>query len=112
MARRGELALLISEVVLSEIRRTKDQTRRRKLDALIRVFHTILPLSDEASRRGAELLHRGFKVFDALHVAVAEAAAVDRFCTGDDRLRRKCDNETDIRIHVVSPIQLFQEFET
>jgi predicted nucleic acid-binding protein len=110
MARRGELTLLISEVVLSEVRRTKNQIRRRKLEALTRVFHEALPLSDEAIRRGTELWRRGFKTFDALHVAVAEAAVVDRLCTGDDRLRRKCHREPDIRIQVVSPIQLIQEF--
>jgi predicted nucleic acid-binding protein len=112
MAQRGELTLLVSEVVVSEIRQTKNQLRRRKLDALLRVFPTVLPLSDKAVQRGSELLHRGFKTFDALHVAVAEAAGVDRLCTGDDRLRRRCHNQPDIQVHVVSPIQLYQELQS
>ena len=111
MARRGELTLLISEVVLSEIRRTKDQTRHRKLESFTHVFHEVLELSDDAISRGTELWHRGFKTFDALHVAVAEETAIDRLCTGDDRLRRKCQSQADIRVQVVSPLQLFQEFQ-
>jgi predicted nucleic acid-binding protein len=112
MARRNELTLVISEVVLNEIARTTNEIRRGKLQAIARAFLTVLPVSDENVQRGIELQQLGFKPFDALHIAVAEAASMDRLCTGDDRLRRGCKNQSDIRVRVVSPLELYQELQT
>jgi len=111
MAKRGELTLVISEAVLAEIEQTFDEVRRMKLQAIVRVIRTVLPLSDENVRRGIDLQQRGFKAFDALHVAVAEAAGVDRLCTGDDRLRKRCQKQSDLGVRVVSPVELFQELQ-
>jgi predicted nucleic acid-binding protein len=111
MARRDELTLVISEAVMVEIDQTPDMIRRGKLQAIARVFQTVLPLSDETVRRGAELQRQRFKAFDALHIAVAEAAGLDRLCTGDDRLKTRCKSRSDIRVRVVSPIELYQELQ-
>jgi predicted nucleic acid-binding protein len=45
------------------------------------------PFDDQAQpRRTTELIANGMRGFDALHLACAEAAAVDVFVTCDDRL--------------------------
>ncbi|NUQ39619.1 MAG: hypothetical protein HUU23_17905 [Caldilineales bacterium] len=46
---------------------------------------------------------------DALHVATAEAAGVEYFCTCDDRLLRRAKANTSISIRVVNPLELAEE---
>jgi predicted nucleic acid-binding protein len=48
---------------------------------------------------------------DALHLASAEAAQVDYFCTCDDRLLKKAKTVHDLKTVVVSPIELAEELE-
>ena len=51
----------------------------------------------------------GLRHLDALHLAAAEAEAVDYFCTCDDRFFKKAKARTDIAVRVVSPLELAQE---
>ena len=81
---RGELSLTISDVVVNEITRTPDEARREKLEELAVLASVVIHVTDEIRNRGAELLERGFRAFDALHIAAAESADVDYLCTADD----------------------------
>ena len=49
---------------------------------------------------------------DALHLALAEAAGVDYFCTCDDRLLRRIRQIQGLKVKAVSPIQLIEELGT
>jgi rRNA-processing protein FCF1 len=109
MARRGEIALIISQAVLQEIEETPDDARRGKLKAIAATFHDVLPVSEEVLRRGSNLQISGFKGFDALHIAVAESAGVDFLCTADDRLKKRSATQAGIRVRVVTPLELFEE---
>jgi predicted nucleic acid-binding protein len=61
------------------------------------------------SRRTGELITRGLKSFDALHVASAEACA-DILVTVDERFRKKATGlNPPLQVRVVSPIVLAQE---
>jgi predicted nucleic acid-binding protein len=44
-------------------------------------------VTEEHIRRANDLQSLGYKPFDALHIACAEAARVDAFLTTDDRLK-------------------------
>jgi predicted nucleic acid-binding protein len=66
-------------------------------------------INEDIRNRAKELERRGFKAFDALHVACAEDGEVDCFCTCDDRLLKKSRRQTDLLVKVVSPLELANE---
>jgi predicted nucleic acid-binding protein len=70
----------------------------------------VVALDDcELERRTAELIALGFKSFDALHVASAEACA-DALITVDERFRKKAERlDPPLRVRVTSPLVLAQE---
>lgn len=60
--------------------------------------------------RTAELIGLGFKRFDALHLASAEAATADVLLTVDGRLRKKAEaGAAQLRVRVTSPLVLVEE---
>jgi len=70
-----------------------------------------IPL-DTAIESHARTLHaQGIQPLDALHLASAEAAEVDYFCTCDDKLLKNARRSKAIHITVVSPLELIQELE-
>ena len=65
---------------------------------------------DNMRTRVADLMARGFRNFDALHLAYAEALSADRFVTCDDGLLVRARRQApDIRVRVVSLIEFAQE---
>lgn len=48
---------------------------------------------------------------DALHLALAEAAGEDYFCTCDDKFLKKAKAMTDLKTKAVSPIELGEVIE-
>jgi hypothetical protein len=75
---------------------------------LARTKHTVV-VSTAIEHRAKTLEQDGFKALDALHLAAAEAEAVDYFCTCDDRFFRKAKARTDLAVRVVLPLELAQE---
>jgi len=112
MVQRGKLSLTISDVVLREIAATPQDLRRQQLIDIAGLANYVIRVSGKIRERGLELQRRGFKAFDALHVAVAEEAHVDRFCTADDRLRRRAAKQSDLNVRVVSVLELFKELQS
>jgi predicted nucleic acid-binding protein len=58
-----------------------------------------------------EIYKAGIMPLDALHLARAEKARVDDFCTCDDSLLKKARALFGSQMKVVSPIQLLVEME-
>jgi predicted nucleic acid-binding protein len=112
MAERGELSVVVSEIVAIEVGRTPDDLRRQQLEDVATLATDVVPLTNEVHNRGAELQRRGFKLFDALHLAAAESAGIDCLCTGDDRLRKRAARQRDLKVRVVSILELLQELES
>lgn len=55
--------------------------------------------------RTAALMELGFKFYDALHLAFAEAGGADIFLTTDDRLLRKAQQYRDsIKVTEENPV--------
>ena len=80
----------------------------KRLEILARAQLTVT-LSELIEQRAQALAARGFKALDALHIAAAEAAEVDYFCTCDDRLLKKAQTLIDSAIKIVAPLGLAQE---
>jgi predicted nucleic acid-binding protein len=54
--------------------------------------------------------HR-IKLLDALHIASAERAEADYFCTTDDDLLKKAQGGLRTEVRIVSPIEFLEELE-
>jgi len=65
---------------------------------------------NELAIRTGDLVEMGFKGFDALHLACAEAVGADVLLTVDERfLRRAQARATDLCVRITSPITFIQE---
>ena len=82
----GLFELISSEVLLFEINRNPNLTRREfGLEVLSNAKSFIL-LNEEIELRARELNKAGIKPLDALHLATAENCQADYFCTCDDKI--------------------------
>lgn len=103
-------SLISREAIEAEISKTPDSQRIKKVELALSIAKLRIPLSDEVRQRSIELVKLGFKAFDAIHIASAEAGQVDVMLTTDDRLLRKilqCRNQ--IRTLVKNPVNWLLE---
>ena len=70
-----------------------------------------IKLTEKTEQRAQRLVEQGFKPLDALHLAMAEAGAVDYFCTCDDKLPKRARRMRDLQVKVVMPLDLVKELE-
>ena len=104
----GQVELISSEALLFEIERNPNMARQEyALDVLSKAT-TVVMVTDEIERRAREFIALGVKPLDALHLASAEQAPADLFCTCDDRLLRKAKSLA-LRIRVMSPVDVIEE---
>jgi predicted nucleic acid-binding protein len=68
-------------------------------------------LSERVERRARKFEALGLQPLDALHLASAEEAQADYFCTCDDRFLKRAKAISDSKTRVVSPIELIKELE-
>ena len=68
-------------------------------------------MNDSVEERAKAFTELGVKPLDALHLALAEAGSVDYFCTCDDQLLRQIKRMQELRMKVMSPVELIQELE-
>jgi predicted nucleic acid-binding protein len=97
----GKLEWILSEVVQFEIARCPDDDRRTVLELISRAATEQVALADHATSRARELRSQGLKDIDALHLAVAEAAAVEVLLTTDDyfiRSARQLQPPSTVRV--------------
>ncbi|MCB9434243.1 MAG: PIN domain-containing protein [Ardenticatenaceae bacterium] len=67
--------------------------------------------SQTVERRARWFEQAGIKPLDALHLASAEHAEANYFCTCDDKLLKQAKRITDLKTRAVSPLELIQELE-
>jgi predicted nucleic acid-binding protein len=75
------------------------------------IAKSFVVVSDQTENRAKELNGMGLKPLDALHLACAEAAQVDYFCTCDDKFLKRAKTVRMVKTKVVGPIELIQEIE-
>ena len=71
----------------------------------------VVSINEAIEYRAKQLEAIGIKALDALHLASAEEAGVDFFCTCDDRFLKKAKAVSDLRVQTVSPIELIEVLE-
>ena len=105
----GSVELISSEVLVFEIGYNLNPVRREFALQALSTSNAIVSMSESLEKRAAGLVARGFKPLDALHLASAETAQAQLFCTCDDRLLKKAKLQPDLTIRVVSPVEAIEE---
>ena len=107
----GQLELISSEVLAFEVGRTPQLSRREYGLEVLSKARTFVSLSQAVADRARIFTAVGVKPLDVLHLASAEAAQADYFCTCDDRFLKKGRGLPDLKTKIVSPVELAEEFE-
>lgn len=105
----GDLMLVSSSILLAEIENNPDQLRKELASEIFAVAKEEIQLTAQAKNRAEEFERRGFQPIDALHLACAESETIDYFCTCDDKFLKKAKAQNDLKIKVVSPLELADE---
>ena len=105
----GELGLIASEILEIEVNKTPNPKRKKLAQKVLALAIDKILTTKEIINRAAEFEKRGFAAFDALHLASAEAAQADYFCTCDDKFLKRAKAQNDVQIRVCNPLELAQE---
>ena len=105
----GHLTWVSSEVVAFEISRCPDEDRRLGVEALLRRATEMVTISSSALERAKFLRASGLKEFDAMHLAVAEAASAAVLVTTDDRFIAAARLQPSSVVRVLNPVTLAAE---
>ena len=68
-------------------------------------------VNDEIEAKTRSFANQGMRPLDALHLACAEAAQADFFCTTDDKMLKRAKSLKDLQVKVASPTELIKEIE-
>ena len=107
----GGIELISSEVLLFEIEKSPSSVRREYALQALSGARTFVRLNDRVEKQAARFAALGIKPLDVLHLASAEEARADRFCTCDDRFLQKEKTVAGLTTRPVSPVELIKELE-
>jgi hypothetical protein len=103
--RHGSVQLVSSEALEDEVRRNPSSERRAEAQALLSGAEIRMEVDEGIARRAQLLVGLGYGLFDALHIAAAEAANVDVMLTTDERLLKRTTRKLgNPRIPVQNPV--------
>jgi predicted nucleic acid-binding protein len=105
----GDHVFVSSDILLYEINRTPHPQRKALAHEILTRAAETIAVTEAIRQRANSFVQDGLKPLDALHLATAEAANVDYFCTCDDRLYKRAQSRTDLHVRVVVPLELTQE---
>jgi len=105
----GAIELVSSETLLFEANKNPHITRKIHAQEVLKHAKVFIHLNEEIKNRAKQFTDLGIKPLDALHLASAENVQVDYFCTGDDKFYKKAKTINDLKIKVVTPLQLIEE---
>ena len=106
-----QVELVSSEILLFEVDRTPSTTRREYALEVLSRARTFVTLNMRVEKRARRFEALGIRPLDALHLASAEHAKADCFCTCDDKLLRRARAISDLTTRVLLPIELIKELE-
>lgn len=111
LCERGLLDLVASDALMFEVERNPNLARQEYALEVLAQASTFVELDEQVEKRARELHQHGIKPLDALHLACAESASADYFCTCDDELLRKARRLQDLQIQITLPLELIAEVE-
>lgn len=104
-----QIDLVSSEVLLFEINRNSNQIRQEYGQEVILKAKSFVPISTKIERRSRQFHKSGLQSLDAVHLASAEEAREDYFCTCDGDVLKKTKKIQGLKTKVVSPLELIEE---
>jgi predicted nucleic acid-binding protein len=107
----GTIELVASDASTFEIERTPNIARQEYAWEVLSKANIHVRLNTRLEKRARALNVLGIKPLDALHLAAAEQAGADYFCTCDDRFLRRARTVADLKTRVVGPVELIGELE-
>jgi len=105
----GEIELVSSEVLDLELSETPIKTRVDYGLSVLKSATIYVKINELIGSRAGAFILLGIKPLDALHLASAELAQADYFCTCDDRFLRRAKAIVDLKTKVVTPLELIEE---
>ena len=105
----ARLTLVSSDFLVFENEQNPHPQRRTFVSEVLKTALEHIAFSDTITQRAQFFVGQGVKSIDALHLAAAELATVDYFCTCDDRLLRRARTLPALQFKPVSPIEFIQE---
>jgi len=105
----GQLDLVSSDALVFEAERNPQPVRKRYSFAVLAKAKLFVRTDERVEERARSLHSQGIKPLDALHLASAEAAEADFFCTCDDRFLKRARAFGIPPTRVVSPLELIAE---
>jgi predicted nucleic acid-binding protein len=105
----NKVNLVSSEVLLFEISRNSNQIRKEYALEVVSKASDFVTRNSRIEKRSREFVDLGIRVLDAVHLASAEEAHVDYFCTCDDVFLEKAKKIKGLKVKVVSPLELAKE---
>lgn len=108
--RNSDWSLLASEMIEIEISKASDVEKRVKVETLYALADKKqqLAITEQVWARAGFFQRHGIKLFDSLHLALAEINRVSVFLTTDDRLIAAA-NRLEIGIAVANPVTWLME---
>ncbi len=103
-----QMHLICSQVSYFEIDNAPDISRKNALKWLLVPAVDVVRITPEILERAKALERKGFKAFDAMHLACAETRA-DVFLTVDDRMLKKSELFPKLSVKVGNPLRWIQE---
>lgn len=98
-------SLVNSNALEFELEKTSNREKVEQVASLLALAQTRINSDEGIEARVEVLIGMGFKFYDALHIAFAEAADVDVMLTTDDRLlRRALRCKGELKVTVENPI--------
>ena len=105
---RQQWFLVSSQVLEFEISKNGDESRKKELNSMNALAHTVIQINATIAKRANEFEKKGLQAFDALHLACAEGNA-DIFLTVDDKFLNKAKNIQGVNIKISSPLIYLSE---
>lgn len=105
----NKVDLISSEILFFEIQRNSNQIRKEYALEVISKAKKFVSMNIKIEKRSREFVDLGIHFLDAVHLACAEDAHVDYFCTCDDVFLKKALQIQGLKIKVVSPVDLAKE---
>lgn len=105
----GDVTMLGSEALEYEISRIPDEARRKEVLSVLALATQRLVVTDEIESLALSFEKQGVQAMDAVHLALADKAKADYFCTCDDKLFRKAQALQGLTCKVITLLGLVPE---
>jgi predicted nucleic acid-binding protein len=107
---RGVWQMIGSDAIDDEIGAIRDLERRESTRMAAEAASEHVSADLECIRRGAELESLGFRGYDSLHIACAEAGGADVLLTTDDAFVRRARRlQQELKVRVANPLSWLKE---